>query len=69
MGHIHVFAAARDISALRELEEQRAIAAFIKALENGNIERQVTLEMPLKDLYGRHWSTEKAAGQAGKSRT
>ena len=41
-----------------ENEEQRAIAAFIKALENGNIERQVTLEMPLKDLYGRHWSTD-----------
>jgi 7-cyano-7-deazaguanine synthase len=41
-----------------EDEEQLAIAAFVKALDNGNIQRPVTLEMPLKDVYGRHWSTD-----------
>ena len=41
-----------------EDEEQRAIAAFLQAVDKENIERLVVLEMPLKDLYGRHWSTD-----------
>ena len=40
-----------------EEEELRAARAFLRALNDENIERLVVLEMPLKDLYGRHWST------------
>jgi 7-cyano-7-deazaguanine synthase len=44
-----------------EEEEQRAVAAFLQAVGNNkknNIEQLVVLEMPLTDLYGRHWSTD-----------
>ena len=41
-----------------EEEEQRAVRAFLQAMGKENIERLVVLEMPLKDLYGRHWSTD-----------
>jgi 7-cyano-7-deazaguanine synthase len=44
-----------------EKEELHAVRAFIKAAEKRNgsvIERLVVLDMPLKDLYGRHWSTD-----------
>jgi 7-cyano-7-deazaguanine synthase len=44
-----------------EEEELRAVRAFLHAMatnDGGKIERLVVLDMPLKDLYGRHWSTE-----------
>ena len=41
-----------------EEEEQRVVRAFLQAVGKENIERLVVLEMPLKDLYGRHWSTD-----------
>jgi len=44
-----------------ETEELRAVRAFleaIKANKENKIERLVVLDMPLKDLYGRHWSTD-----------
>ncbi|MGA2796242.1 MAG: 7-cyano-7-deazaguanine synthase [Thermoguttaceae bacterium] len=41
-----------------EEEEQRAVRAFLQAVGKENIEKLVVLEMPLKDLYGRHWSTD-----------
>ena len=40
-----------------EAEELGAVRAFLQALGANNIEQLVVLEMPLKDLYGRHWST------------
>ncbi len=40
-----------------EKAELRAARAFLSALKDTNIERLVVLEMPLKDLYGNHWST------------
>ena len=44
-----------------EEEELRAAQAFLQAVGKniGNkIERLVVLDMPLKDIYGRHWSTD-----------
>jgi 7-cyano-7-deazaguanine synthase len=40
-----------------EEDEQRAIEAFLRAFSGDNIERLVVLDLPLKDLYGNHWST------------
>ncbi len=41
-----------------EKEEQRAVRAFLRAMNKENIERPVVLDMPVKDLYGRHWSID-----------
>jgi 7-cyano-7-deazaguanine synthase len=41
-----------------EEEELRAVRAFLATQAKKNIEPLVVLEMPLKDLYGRHWSTD-----------
>lgn len=41
-----------------EEEEMRAVRAFLAAQGKNNIEPLVLLEMPLKDLYGKHWSTD-----------
>jgi 7-cyano-7-deazaguanine synthase len=40
-----------------EQEELAAVQAFLSAIKNDKVEPLVVLEMPLKDLYGRHWST------------
>jgi len=44
-----------------EKEELRAVRAVLQAVGNNKenkIERLVVLDMPLKDIYGRHWSTD-----------
>jgi 7-cyano-7-deazaguanine synthase len=41
-----------------EEEELRSIKAFLDAVKNANIKPLVILDMPLKDVYGRHWSTD-----------
>jgi 7-cyano-7-deazaguanine synthase len=41
-----------------EPDELQAARAFLNALKHKNIEQLLILDMPLKDIYGRHWSTD-----------
>jgi 7-cyano-7-deazaguanine synthase len=40
-----------------EREELRSLKSFLWAMESDRLEPLVTLEMPLLDVYGEHWST------------
>jgi 7-cyano-7-deazaguanine synthase len=40
-----------------ESHEKRALAAYLGALTNANVQPLTTLELPVKRLYGDHWST------------
>jgi len=40
-----------------EEAEQKALHAFVGALENPNVQPVTTLELPVRRLYGEHWST------------
>lgn len=40
-----------------EEEEKRALRAFVGALESANVQPLTTLVLPLRPLYGEHWST------------
>lgn len=40
-----------------EDEEKRALRAFLDALHDANIQPPTMLELPLRRLYGGHWST------------
>ena len=40
-----------------EEREKRALAAYLSALTLPNLQPLTVLEMPVKSLYGRHWST------------
>ena len=39
-----------------EAEEQRALRAFLAALGDANVQPLAVLEMPVRRLYGEHWS-------------
>jgi 7-cyano-7-deazaguanine synthase len=39
-----------------EAQEKRALEAFIKALNSENVKPVAVLEMPVRSLYGQHWS-------------
>jgi 7-cyano-7-deazaguanine synthase len=39
-----------------QIEEQTALQAFLSAVATPELSPLVTLEMPLADLYGQHWS-------------
>jgi 7-cyano-7-deazaguanine synthase len=41
-----------------EEDELGALQTFVTAMGKDKIEQLVVLEMPLKDLYGSHWSTD-----------
>jgi 7-cyano-7-deazaguanine synthase len=40
-----------------EEREKRALVAYLDALELPNVQPLTVLEMPVRSLYGRHWST------------
>ena len=40
-----------------EEEEKRALQAYLQALAQPNVQPLTLLEMPVRRLYGRHWST------------
>jgi 7-cyano-7-deazaguanine synthase len=40
-----------------ETYEKQALASYLKALENVNVQPLTKLEMPVGSLYGNHWST------------
>lgn len=40
-----------------EGEEQHALAAYLDALDHANVQPITVLEMPVRRLYGDHWST------------
>jgi 7-cyano-7-deazaguanine synthase len=40
-----------------EAREKRALAAYLAALDLPNLQPLTVLEMPVRSLYGRHWST------------
>lgn len=39
-----------------EAEEERALRAFLHALDDANVEPLTLLELPVRRLYGEHWS-------------
>lgn len=41
-----------------EPEELRAVDAFLTSINNDHIEPLIIFDMPLKDVYGKHWSTD-----------
>ena len=41
-----------------EKEEFLSVQAFLNAVSNDNVTQLIVLDMPLKDLYGQHWSTD-----------
>jgi 7-cyano-7-deazaguanine synthase len=40
-----------------EQRERRALDAYLAAVASENLQRLTVLEMPVRSLYGRHWST------------
>jgi 7-cyano-7-deazaguanine synthase len=40
-----------------EVEEKRALHAYLEALDRPNVQPLTVLEMPVRRLYGQHWST------------
>jgi 7-cyano-7-deazaguanine synthase len=40
-----------------EDHEKQALAAYLDSLANQNVQPLTTLEMPVRSLYGKHWST------------
>jgi 7-cyano-7-deazaguanine synthase len=40
-----------------EAYEKQALAAYLAALHNDNVQPLTMLEMPVRSLYGNHWST------------
>lgn len=38
--------------------ETEGLSAFLRAIASPKLDKLVTLDLPLEDLYGRHWSTD-----------
>jgi 7-cyano-7-deazaguanine synthase len=52
----HVFPVYVEAGLAWEEEEKRALRDFLAALDSAGVEQPTVLEMPVRSLYGRHWS-------------